>query len=102
MNTGAKLCRAVAISAAIAALVWSAGHRGWLDARVFAQAAASSSMPGCAPDRPTVAHYPGGVKAGAKAGKKTLIPCTTNTGWRTTELGMVVTKAGTLVLQPAF
>src|SRR5215472_7537311 len=57
--------------------------------------------PGCAPDRPAVAHHAGGVIVEPPRGGPRLIPCSTNTGWRTSETGIVVTNRGTVLLQPA-
>ena len=57
--------------------------------------------PGCAPDRPAVAHHAGGVIVEPPRGAPRLIPCSTNTGWRTSETGIVVTNRGTVLLQPA-
>jgi hypothetical protein len=61
--------------------------------------------PGCAPDRPAVAHRAGGVIAVDPSGKNhdpAPIPCYTKTGWRTSEIGFVVANNGNLVLQPVF
>ena len=102
MTTSSRLFRAVAPPAAIIASVLMIHHWRLLDARVEAQSAASSSSPECAPDRGAVAHYAGGVQASPESDKRTLIPCITNPGWRTNELGIVETKVGTVVLQPAF
>jgi hypothetical protein len=59
--------------------------------------------PGCAPDRPAVAHHAGGVLATLPPGqaKKAPIPCSTATGWRTGEISLVVTNMGTLLFEPA-
>ena len=58
--------------------------------------------PGCAPDRPAIAHHAGGVIARPDEDENAPIPCSTNTGWRTEEAAIVVTNAGSLLLQPAF
>jgi hypothetical protein len=60
--------------------------------------------PGCAPDRPAIAHHASGVLANLPPGqaKKAPIPCLTNTGWRTQELSIVFTNKGTLLVTIAF
>jgi hypothetical protein len=63
-------------------------------------AVAADLGPGCAPDRPAVAHHAGGVLAATPNGEKAPIPCVTNTGSRTSEIGLVVTNAGTVLFQP--
>jgi hypothetical protein len=58
--------------------------------------------PGCAPDRPAVAHHAGGVIVARLRGKnETLIPCLAPTGYRTGEVGTVVTNAGSVLFNPA-
>jgi hypothetical protein len=57
--------------------------------------------PGCAPDRPAIAHYAGGVLAPTPKGEKAPIPCATATGFRTFEISIVVTNDGTILFQPA-
>jgi len=39
---------------------------------------------------------------GSDHGRKAPVACSTPTGWRTSEIGIAVTKAGTVVLAPAF
>jgi hypothetical protein len=57
--------------------------------------------PGCAPERPAIAHYAGGVAAHETDKARTnLIPCLVPTKWRTSEVGMVVTNRGTVLVQP--
>ncbi len=48
--------------------------------------------PGCAPERPAVAHRAGGVTVKNLEREQTApIPCSKSTGWRTNEIGIVVT-----------
>jgi hypothetical protein len=58
--------------------------------------------PGCAPERPAIAHHAGGVIVEDPRGKKHTppIPCATPTGWRTSEPSIVVTDEGTILFQP--
>ena len=56
--------------------------------------------PGCASDRAAVAHYADGVIATGHHGPAP-IPCTTATGFRTSEISLVVTNKGTLLFEPA-
>jgi len=60
--------------------------------------------PGCAPDRPAIAHHFGGVIATLPPGQamKAPIPCSTNTGFRSSEIAVVVSNTGVVVLQPEF
>src|ERR1700722_4877764 len=66
----------------------------------FAQAKESEESilgPGCAPDRLATAHQAGGVAVETAEGEnETLIPCLAPTGWRTAEVGMVVTNAASV------
>jgi hypothetical protein len=59
--------------------------------------------PGCAPDRPAIAHHAGGVSVENGRGRADTapIPCTTNTGFRTAEISIVVSNDGTVLFQPA-
>ena len=57
--------------------------------------------PGCAPDRPAIAHHAAGLVVNDARGPAP-IPCVTSTGWRTYEIGFIVTNNGDLVLQPTF
>jgi hypothetical protein len=57
--------------------------------------------PGCAPDRPAIAHHAGGVIANTDKDEKAPIPCLTPTGYRTAEVGIVVTNAGSVLFHPA-
>jgi hypothetical protein len=61
-------------------------------------AAGGGLGPGCAPERPAQAHRAGGVPA---TGEETLVPCVAPTGWRTSEVGVVVTNSGSVLFQPA-
>jgi hypothetical protein len=65
-----------------------------------ATAFATDLGPGCATDRPAIAHHAGGVAAQTPKGETAPIPCVTNTGSRTSEIGVVVTNAGTVLFQP--
>src|SRR6266852_2368512 len=55
--------------------------------------------PGCTPERPAIAHHAGAVLVNTDQ-ERTLIPRTTRTDWRTSEVGMVVTNAGSVLFQP--
>lgn len=57
--------------------------------------------PGCAPDRPAIAHHAGGVLTDSDKGEEAPIPCATNTGFRTSEISIAVTNEGTVLFQPA-
>jgi hypothetical protein len=64
----------------------------------------SNLGPGCAPDRPAIAHLAGGVVVESPKGKAHApapIPCYTRTGFPTTEASIVVTNEGTVLFQPA-
>ena len=56
--------------------------------------------PGCAPDRPAVAHHANAVVV-KKARGTAPIPCVVATGYRDGEISLVVTKRGSLLFQPA-
>jgi hypothetical protein len=58
--------------------------------------------PGCSLDRPAIAHHAGGVIAHPDEDQKAPIPCSTATGYRTTEISIVITNEGSILLQPAF
>lgn len=58
--------------------------------------------PGCAPDRPAIAHHAGGVVAHHDKDDKAPIPCVNATGWRTAEISIVISNEGTILFQPAF
>ena len=71
----------------------------------FAQAKENEEKvlaPGCAPDRPAIAHHAGGAIASVDRNEKAPIPCSSSTGFRTGEISLVITKEGTLLFQPAF
>ena len=72
---------------------------------LFPVSAASSQSeefrPGCAPDHPAVVHQPGGIPVDDATHEEVLIPCSNNTGSRSSEIALVVTNAGTLLLMPA-
>src|SRR5712664_1595164 len=73
----------------------------WADPSSHASAGASRN--GCDGGRPAVAHRAGGAPAtNSDHGRKAPVACSTPTGWRTSEIGIAVTKAGTVVLAPAF
>ncbi len=59
--------------------------------------------PECAPDRPAIAHHADGVLVENSRGSigTPPIPCTTNTGFRTSEISIVVSNQGTILMQPA-
>ena len=57
--------------------------------------------PGCANNRPAIAHHGGGGVV-TTTEEKAPIPCTTATGWRTSEPSIVLTNLGGILLQPAF
>jgi hypothetical protein len=58
--------------------------------------------PGCDPDRPAIAHHAGGIRVAHGREANAPIPCSTNTGFRTSEIGLVVTNSGSIVgFQPA-
>jgi hypothetical protein len=56
--------------------------------------------PGCAPDRPAIAHHAGGTVVNEAQGQAP-IPCYTAIGFPTTEVSVVVTNEGTVLFQPA-
>ena len=56
--------------------------------------------PGCDPDRPAVAHGPGGAPVAWSGAVG--IPCLATTGWGTGEPSLGVTSSGALFLYPAF
>jgi hypothetical protein len=58
--------------------------------------------PGCAPDRPAIAHHAGGDTVETPQGKEAPIPCVTATGFHTSEVSIVVTNAGTILFRPAW
>ncbi len=60
--------------------------------------------PGCALDRPAIAHRAGGVAVETPRGKAHTppIPCSTPTGFRTSEISIVVTNEGTILFQPVY
>src|SRR5712672_1133180 len=81
-------------------------------AMLFASAASASDKehqrhllgPGCAPDRPAIAHRTGGVVVESPRGKahRPPIPCSTPTGFRTSEISIVITNEGTILFQPVY
>jgi hypothetical protein len=60
--------------------------------------------PGCAPDRPAIAHRAGGVAVESPRGKAHAppIPCSTPTDFRTPEISIVITNEGTILFQPVY
>src|SRR2546422_9828507 len=60
--------------------------------------------PGCAPERPAIAHHAGGVAVEDRRGeeRRAPVPCSTRTGFRTSEVSIAVTNQGTVLVQPAF
>src|ERR1700687_3054852 len=92
---------------------WSL-RRSWLTAAAAMSIAASLAVrptvfasgesederelgPGCAPERPAVPHRAGGVRVRVHEHERAPIPCSTNTGFRTSEIGLVVTNSGSIV-----
>src|SRR5260370_22491387 len=57
--------------------------------------------PGCAPDRPAVAHHAGGVMAETDQDEISLVPCTTRTGFRTSEVSIEISNDAAVLVQPA-
>jgi hypothetical protein len=57
--------------------------------------------PGCAPERPAIAHHAGGVIVKADEDERAPLPCVTATGFRTSEVAIVVTNNGTILFEPA-
>src|ERR1700674_3614883 len=57
--------------------------------------------PGCAPDRPAIAHHAGGIAVERHGDRdhSVPIPCSKNTGWRTGQLSIAVSNRGTVLLQ---
>jgi hypothetical protein len=58
--------------------------------------------PGCDPHRPAISHKAGGIIANGPPGQRPPIPCAVNTGFRSSEIALVVTNNGALVLEPQF
>jgi hypothetical protein len=56
--------------------------------------------PGCDPHRPAILHIAGGIIANGPPGQRPPIPCAVNTGFRSSEIALVVSNGGALVLQP--
>jgi hypothetical protein len=57
--------------------------------------------PGCAPERRAIAHRAGGVVVRPHDHERAPIPCVTATGFRTSEIAIVITNNGTILFQPA-
>jgi len=57
--------------------------------------------PGCAPDRPAIAHHAGGIIASTDKNEQAPIPCSTATGFRTSEVAIAVTNDGAVLFEPA-
>ena len=78
-------------------------------AMVFASAASAKDVPhekhelgpGCAPHRPAIAHHAGGLPASPGKHERAPVPCSVNTGWRTSETALLVTNEGTVLFEPA-
>jgi hypothetical protein len=62
---------------------------------------AADSGPGCAPDRPAIAHHAGGVLIQPPKNETAPVPCTTKTHRRTSEISIVITNQGSVLFQPA-
>jgi hypothetical protein len=57
--------------------------------------------PGCAPDRPAIAHHAGGITVRPDKEERAPIPCVTSTGWRTSEVSIAIGNEGSVLVQPA-
>jgi hypothetical protein len=57
--------------------------------------------PGCATDRPAIAHHAGGVIVPPPKDETAPIPCSTKTRYRTSEISVAITNQGTVLFQPA-
>src|ERR1700733_10158143 len=66
-----------------------------------ATAFAADSRPGCAQDRPAIAHHAGGVVVQPPKNETAPVPCTTKTHRRTSEISIAITNQGTVLFQPA-
>jgi hypothetical protein len=94
-------------TAMILAVAWAIGLASvGLASPVPQEQAGGGLGPGCAPNRPAVAHKAGGVPASStstphKEGAPP-IPCVTRTGARTGEVTVVVTNAGAVLFRPAW
>src|SRR5712691_6094786 len=55
---------------------------------------------GCAPDRRAILHRAGGVAVANERDEAGPIPCLTATRWRTSEVGLAISNAGSILLQP--
>jgi hypothetical protein len=62
---------------------------------------AASLGPGCAPERPAVAHHAGGIRVAVGGPASAPIPCSTSTGFRTGEVSIAIANDGTILFQPA-
>jgi len=73
----------------------------WADP--LSHSSAGASRNGCEGGRLAVAHRAGGAPVtSSDHGRKAPVACSTPTGWRSNEIGIAVTKAGTVVLAPAY
>lgn len=82
-------------------IVLALGVLGFAPALVgSASAARNGSLgPGCAPDRPAVAHYAQGVIATGRH-RHAPIPCMTRTGFPTSEVSIAVTNRAAILFNP--
>jgi hypothetical protein len=82
-------------------IVLALGVLGFAPALVGAASAARNGSlgPGCAPDRPAVAHYAEGVVATGRHGHAP-IPCMTRTGFPTSEVSIAVTNRAAILFNP--
>ena len=69
-----------------------------VSATAFAEEGGSG--PGCAPDRPAIPHHAGGIIASVDKDAEAPIPCSTATGFRTSEVAIVITNEGTVLFEP--
>lgn len=62
----------------------------------------SALGPGCAPDRPAIAHHAGGVRVPNPPGAQAPVPCSIKLNMRVGEESLVITKTGSVLLRPAW
>lgn len=95
----AGICKLVLAVLSFGAVAFATPRSAW--AKGDDEGEGANLGPGCAPERPAIAHHAGGVVVGKPRGTPP-IPCATRTGFRTSEISMVITKKGTILFQPAF
>jgi hypothetical protein len=57
--------------------------------------------PGCAPERPAIAHHAGGLIVDRGREQRAPIPCATQTGFRTSEVSVAIGNDGAILFNPA-